>query len=122
MTQEAQRRVNELRQQIDRWNYEYYILDAPSATDAEWDAAMNELLPMVAEGALSKSQGQQVLTKMVETGRSPREIAEESGIKQVSDEGALEAAIDAVLAANPDVAETDIRRRVADKEIIIGFG
>lgn len=60
---------------------------------------------MVADGSLSKSQGQQVLTKMVDTGRSPREIAEVARIKQVSDEGALEAAIDAALAANPDVAE-----------------
>ncbi|HEX2149043.1 MAG TPA: Asp-tRNA(Asn)/Glu-tRNA(Gln) amidotransferase GatCAB subunit B, partial [Actinomycetota bacterium] len=30
---------------------------------------------------------------------------EESGIRQVSDEGALEEGIDAVLAANPDVVE-----------------
>lgn len=42
---------------------------------------------------------------MIETGRSPKEIGDESGIKQVSDEGALEAAIDAALAANSDVAE-----------------
>ena len=34
MAEADQRRINELRQQIDRWNYEYYILDAPSATDA----------------------------------------------------------------------------------------
>ncbi len=68
-------------------------------------ANLAELVDMVAEGALSKSQGQQVLQKLIETGRSPREIAEESGIKQVSDESELEAAIDAVLEANPDVAE-----------------
>ncbi len=43
MADEVQRRLDELRQMIDRWNYEYYILDAPTATDAEWDAAMNEL-------------------------------------------------------------------------------
>ena len=72
-----------------------------------------ELVDMVVEGALSKSQGQQVLGKMIETGRSPRQIAEESGIKQVSDEGALEAAIDAALAANPDVAE---RLRAGDNK------
>ena len=68
-------------------------------------ANLAELVDTVVEGALSKSQAQQVLQKMIETGRSPKEIAEESGIKQVSDEGALEAAIDAALAANPDVAE-----------------
>jgi len=43
MAEAVQRRLDELRHLIDRWNYEYYILDAPSATDAEWDAAMNEL-------------------------------------------------------------------------------
>jgi DNA ligase (NAD+) len=49
MAEAVQRRVNELRQQIDRWNYEYYILDAPTATDAEWDAAMNELKRLESE-------------------------------------------------------------------------
>ena len=43
MADEVQRRLDELRHNIDRWNYEYYILDSPSATDAEWDDAMNEL-------------------------------------------------------------------------------
>jgi DNA ligase (NAD+) len=39
----VRRRVDELRDQLDRWNYEYYILDQPSATDDEYDRAMNEL-------------------------------------------------------------------------------
>jgi DNA ligase (NAD+) len=38
-----------LRRSIDRWNYEYYILDHPSATDAEFDEAMNELRRIEAE-------------------------------------------------------------------------
>ncbi len=37
------RRVAELRATIDRGNYEYYILDNPTLSDAEWDAAMREL-------------------------------------------------------------------------------
>ncbi len=49
MTDAVQRRLDEIRQAIDRWNYEYYILDAPSATDAEWDAAMNELRALESE-------------------------------------------------------------------------
>jgi DNA ligase (NAD+) len=36
-------RAEELRQSINRWNYEYYVLDQPSATDAEYDEALNEL-------------------------------------------------------------------------------
>lgn len=38
-----QRRVETLRHNIDRWNYEYYVLDQPSVSDADWDEAMREL-------------------------------------------------------------------------------
>lgn len=38
-----QRTVDELRTKIDRWSYEYHVLDAPTVTDAEYDAAFNEL-------------------------------------------------------------------------------
>lgn len=39
----VQQRVDELRVAIDRANYEYYVLDQPALTDAEYDALMNEL-------------------------------------------------------------------------------
>jgi DNA ligase (NAD+) len=42
-------RADVLRRSIDRWNYEYYVLDQPSATDAEYDEAMNELRRIEAE-------------------------------------------------------------------------
>jgi aspartyl-tRNA(Asn)/glutamyl-tRNA(Gln) amidotransferase subunit B len=43
---------------------------------------------------------------MVETGKSPADIVEEKGLRQVTDTGAIEAAVAAVLAANQDkVAE-----------------
>jgi DNA ligase (NAD+) len=38
-----ERRVDELRLTIEQLNYEYYILDRPSASDAEYDALLNEL-------------------------------------------------------------------------------
>jgi DNA ligase (NAD+) len=40
---DVQQRVETLRHQIERWNYEYYVLDQPSVSDAEWDEAMREL-------------------------------------------------------------------------------
>jgi DNA ligase (NAD+) len=40
---DIQRRIETLRQNIERWNYEYYVLDRPSVSDAEWDDAMREL-------------------------------------------------------------------------------
>src|SRR5689334_15294028 len=39
----TQRRLDDVRRTIDRYNYEYYVLDQPSATDAEYDALMREL-------------------------------------------------------------------------------
>src|SRR5262245_39852903 len=40
---DSQPRIETLRHEIERWNYEYYVLDQPSVSDAEWDAAMREL-------------------------------------------------------------------------------
>ena len=39
----VQERVAALRATIERGNYEYFILDDPTLSDAEWDAAMREL-------------------------------------------------------------------------------
>jgi DNA ligase (NAD+) len=37
------KRAAELRALLDRYNYEYYVLDAPSVSDAQWDALFREL-------------------------------------------------------------------------------
>lgn len=42
--EEAFQRVRELTQLLDRWTYEYYVLDNPSVSDAEFDRHMNELM------------------------------------------------------------------------------
>jgi DNA ligase (NAD+) len=42
-------RVQELRSNIDRWNYEYFVLDRPSVSDAEFDEAVRELRRIEAE-------------------------------------------------------------------------
>lgn len=39
----ARRRIAELRAQIERGNYEYYVLDSPSMPDAAFDSLMREL-------------------------------------------------------------------------------
>lgn len=41
--EEAQKRIAELRQQIEYDNYRYYVLDDPISTDAEYDARFREL-------------------------------------------------------------------------------
>ena len=42
--QEALERVRELTKLLDQWTYEYYVLDNPSVSDAEFDRHMNELM------------------------------------------------------------------------------
>ena len=63
-----------------------------------------ELQTMVDGGALSATMAKTVLEKMFESGRAPGEIAESEGLTQISDEGAVEAAVADAIAANPDAA------------------
>jgi len=47
-----------------------------------------------------------VFEAMVETGRDPAAIIDAKGLRQVTDTGAIDAAVEAVIAANPEkVAE-----------------
>jgi DNA ligase (NAD+) len=48
-TAEAQKRVSELREQIEKANYEYHILDQPTIDDFAYDALMRELLDLEAK-------------------------------------------------------------------------
>lgn len=69
-------------------------------------AAAAELLALVADGTISGSIAKQVFEKMLETGDGAAIIVDREGLKQESDSGAIEAAVDTILAANGDkVAE-----------------
>ena len=80
-------------------------------------AAGGELLALVGKGTISGSIAKQVLEKMLETGDMPAAIVEREGLVQTSDTGAIEAAVDAVLAANAD----KVAQFKAGKEALFGF-
>ena len=40
---EAKERIRELRERINRFNWEYYVLDSPSVSDGEFDMLLKEL-------------------------------------------------------------------------------
>ena len=42
-------RIDELRETLNRYNYEYYVLDLPSVSDAEYDRLMQELMMLEKE-------------------------------------------------------------------------
>ncbi|WP_206932879.1 Asp-tRNA(Asn)/Glu-tRNA(Gln) amidotransferase subunit GatB [Roseococcus thiosulfatophilus] len=78
---------------------------------------LGELLDLLADKTLSGALAKQVFEAMIETGQAPSVIVEERGLRQVTDTGAIEAAVDAIMAANADkVAEYR-----GGKEKLFGF-
>jgi aspartyl-tRNA(Asn)/glutamyl-tRNA(Gln) amidotransferase subunit B len=63
---------------------------------------LGALLDLIADRTLSGKLAKEVLEAMVETGKPPGTIVEERGLRQVTDTGAIEAAVDKVLADNAD--------------------
>jgi aspartyl-tRNA(Asn)/glutamyl-tRNA(Gln) amidotransferase subunit B len=64
-------------------------------------AQLGGLLDLIADGTISGRIAKDVFAEMVETGADPAAIVEKKGLRQVTDTGAIEAAVDAALAANP---------------------
>jgi len=72
-----------------------------------WDSPVSaenlgKLLDLIADGTISGRIAKDVFEVMAETGKTPDVIVEEKGLKQVSDEGAIEGMIDELIAGNPE--------------------
>jgi aspartyl-tRNA(Asn)/glutamyl-tRNA(Gln) amidotransferase subunit B len=63
-------------------------------------ARLAAMIAMIQDGTISGKIAKEVFEAMVSSGDDPRAIVKAKGLLQVSDEKAIEAAIDAVLAAN----------------------
>jgi aspartyl-tRNA(Asn)/glutamyl-tRNA(Gln) amidotransferase subunit B len=73
------------------------ITDSPVSA-----ASLGRLLDLMADNTISGRIAKDVFEVMVETGGDPTVIVEEKGLRQVTDTGAIDAAVDKVLAANAD--------------------
>jgi aspartyl-tRNA(Asn)/glutamyl-tRNA(Gln) amidotransferase subunit B len=62
---------------------------------------LGDLIALVDDGTISARIAKDVFAEMVESGADPAAIVEQKGLRQVSDSGAIEAAVDAALAAHP---------------------
>jgi aspartyl-tRNA(Asn)/glutamyl-tRNA(Gln) amidotransferase subunit B len=74
------------------------------------------IVDLIADGTISGKIGKDVLALIIgeEKAAEPRELVERRGLKQVTDTGAIEAAVDAVIAANPDkVAQAQAKPTLA---------
>ena len=73
------------------------IAESPVSADG-----LGALIDLIADGTLSGRLAKDVFAEMIASGKAARAIVSEKGLKQVTDAGAIEAAIDAVLAKEPD--------------------
>ncbi len=80
-------------------------------------ASLGRLLDLMADGTINGRIAKEVFEAMVDTGKDPALIVGEKGLRQVTDRGAIDAAVDAVLAANAD----KLAEYKAGKDKLFGF-
>lgn len=88
------------------------IADSPVSAEN-----LGKLIDLISNDTISGRIAKDVFEIMIETGGDPEKIVEEKGLKQITDTGAIETAIDEVIAANPDKVE-EIR---AGKDKMLGW-
>lgn len=76
-----------------------------------------ELISLIDTGTISGKMAKDILPELLSTGGSPQKFVESKGLIQISDAGAIESAIDAVLAANPK----ELEQYRAGKTKLLGF-
>jgi aspartyl-tRNA(Asn)/glutamyl-tRNA(Gln) amidotransferase subunit B len=72
---------------------------------------------LIVLSAINGKIAKEVLEVMMDTGQAPDAIIEARGLRQVVDTGAIDAAVDSVLAANPD----KLAEFKAGKDKLFGF-
>jgi aspartyl-tRNA(Asn)/glutamyl-tRNA(Gln) amidotransferase subunit B len=78
---------------------------------------LSKLIALIKNNTISGRLAKDVFEIMLETGGDPDKIVEERGMKQITDTGAIEKAIDELLAANQD----KVAQIKAGKEALIGW-
>jgi aspartyl-tRNA(Asn)/glutamyl-tRNA(Gln) amidotransferase subunit B len=113
-TPEAARKwwLGELARRANETGAELSTLAAP--------AHIAELAQLVDEGKLTDKLARTVLEGVVAGEGTPREVMAARGLEVVSDTGALAAAVDEAIAANPDVAEKIREGKVAAAGVLVG--
>ncbi len=76
-----------------------------------------ELVGMIADGSISSSAAKDVLDGVMRGEGSPGAVADARDLRQISDTGAIERAVDDVLGANADAVE----RYRAGEQKVVGF-
>ncbi|MBE1446643.1 Asp-tRNA(Asn)/Glu-tRNA(Gln) amidotransferase subunit GatB [Paenibacillus sp. OAS669] len=78
---------------------------------------LGEMIGLIEKGTISNKIAKTVFKAMMETGKAPQTIVEEQGLVQISDEGAIKAVVEQVVANNPQ-SVADFK---AGKDKAVGF-
>ncbi len=76
-----------------------------------------ELVQLIDKGEISSKIGKEVFEEVFKTGKSPKIIIEEKGLKQVSDEGEIRKIVEEVLNNHP----AEVEKYKAGNQKLIGF-
>ncbi|WP_093568435.1 Asp-tRNA(Asn)/Glu-tRNA(Gln) amidotransferase subunit GatB [Methylobacterium sp. 174MFSha1.1] len=76
------------------------IEDSPVSADR-----LGAIVDLIGDGTISGKIAKDVFEIVWSEGGDPRQVVESRGLRQVTDTGAIEAAIDQIIAANPDKVE-----------------
>ncbi|MDO3681664.1 Asp-tRNA(Asn)/Glu-tRNA(Gln) amidotransferase subunit GatB [Paenibacillus ehimensis] len=78
---------------------------------------LGEMIGLMEKGTISSKIAKTVFKAMLETGKAPQAIVEEQGLVQISDEGAILAVVEQIVAGNPQ----SVADYKAGKEKAVGF-
>jgi aspartyl-tRNA(Asn)/glutamyl-tRNA(Gln) amidotransferase subunit B len=76
------------------------IADSPISS-----SALGGLIDLIADGTVSNRLAKDVFEEMAASGKDAATVVEEKGLKQITDTGAIEAAVDRVIASAPKQVE-----------------
>ena len=80
-------------------------------------ASLTEMIHLIEAGTISGKMAKEVIEEMYRTGKHPKEIIEEKGMVQITDEGELTEIITRVIEANP----IQVAQYRGGKEKVFGF-
>jgi aspartyl-tRNA(Asn)/glutamyl-tRNA(Gln) amidotransferase subunit B len=80
-------------------------------------AQVREVWKLQDANTISSTAAREVLAELIRTGKAPQKIVEEKGLAQVSDNSALEAVVDAVIARNAG----EVAKYKSGKVTLLGF-
>ena len=82
---------------------------------------LGQLIRMIRDSLVSHAAGKKVFALMLESGKPPAQVAQEAGLIQIGDDGALAGWIDEVLAEHPDEAGRYFSGEKKLQGVLVGF-